>query len=69
MKKAFETLLTNIANIFKVKTLVTLVMTYIMVAIVAGDIKVQPEVLALYSTGYGSIMTYFFTKVKDDTQI
>ena len=64
MKKAFETLLINIANLFKIKNIVTLSVTYIMIMLVIGKIKVAPEVLALFSISYGGIMAYFFNKDK-----
>ena len=54
-----------------VKSFVTVVMTLglVMLLFIPG-INPPQEIIALYCTSYGSIMTYFFTKKdnKDDTE-
>ena len=52
MKKAWNDL----------KSFVTVLMTIAMVVLLFAPINVNKEVLMLFSTSYGSIMTYFFNK-------
>ena len=52
------------AKLIDVKSLVTLTMTAIMAALLLGDYEPAPEIVALFSTAYGAIITYFFTKEK-----
>lgn len=47
------------------KSFVTVVMTIAIVALLFIPYDINKEVLMLFSTSYGSIMTYFFTKKKD----
>lgn len=55
-----------ITNLLKVKSLVTLTMTGALVALLlCPEINPPQEVLALYCTSYGAIITYFFTR-KDE---
>lgn len=61
MKKAFETLLTNIANLFKVKSIITLMIISTISILVMKNIEIPSE----YAAFAGSIVTYFFTKNKD----
>ncbi len=53
----------KIAKLIDVKTIITLTMTGGLMALLFVP-KIDPpkEVLALYCTSYGSIITYFFTK-------
>lgn len=53
------------ANLIDVKSIVTLVMTFALVALLFCGIDPPRELLALYCTSYGAIITYFFTKKKD----
>ena len=52
MKKAWNDL----------KSFVTVVMTIAMVALLFIPYEINKEVLMLFSTSYGAIMTYFFNK-------
>lgn len=61
MKKAFETLLTNIANLFKVKSIITLMIISTISILVMKNVEIPSE----YAAFAGSIVTYFFTKNKD----
>ena len=65
MKEAIINLINNIANLFKIKSLVTIGMTYGMIMLLSGQWCPSDTIIALYSSAYGAIMTYFFTK-KDD---
>ena len=47
------------------KSFVTVIMTVAMVALLFVPFEVNKEVLMLFSTSYGSIMTYFFNKKTD----
>lgn len=62
-----NTIKNNLANLLKVKSLVTLIMTGCMVGLLFGALQPPQEALALFCTSYGSIMTYFFSK--KDTSI
>lgn len=44
------------------KSFVTVVMTIAMVVLLFIPYEVNKEVLMLFSTSYGAIMTYFFNK-------
>ena len=54
MKDAFTKLL-------KVKSLVTLAMTAALVALLFSGTEPSKELLSLFCTSYGAIITYFFT--------
>lgn len=61
-----DKIVTTICNLFKVKTLVTLALTVAMVMLVSGKWECPNETLALFSTIYGAVITYFFTKKEKD---
>lgn len=63
MKNAFEALLINVANLFKIKSLLTMLVIGTISYLVAKQIEVPSE----YAAFGGSIMTYFYTKIKDKT--
>ena len=48
-----------------VKSFVTIVMTIAMVTILFVPKDINKEVLMLFSTSYGAIITYFFTRKND----
>lgn len=54
------------AKLIDVKSIVTLVMTLAMVFILTGVFKPSTEAFGLFATVYGSVITYFFTKKKDE---
>lgn len=58
MKKAFT----------DVKSFVTILMTIAMVTILFYPKDINKEVLMLFSSSYGSIITYFFTKKSDNKE-
>lgn len=55
-------LLARLCKLIDVKSIVTITMTVGMIIMLFGDHKVPQEAMALFSTSYGSIITYFFTK-------
>ncbi|CDC61110.1 unknown [Clostridium sp. CAG:417] len=55
MKKAWDDL----------KSFVTVIMTLAMVVLLFVPLEVNKEVLMLFSTSYGAVMTYFFNKKKE----
>lgn len=57
-----------ITKLLKMKSIVTIALTVCMVLMVTGVFTPTTEVLALYSTAYGSVMTYFFTKKDKEEQ-
>lgn len=57
MKKAWE----------DVKSFMTIIMTFGLIALLfVPSINPPKEVLALYCTSYGSILTYYFNRKKDE---
>lgn len=56
------------AKLIDVKSIVTLVMTGAMVGLLFGNVTVDENLLMLFSTSYGAMMTYFFTKRKDTAE-
>lgn len=59
MKKAWD----------DVKSFVTVVMTLGLVALLfIPNLNPPTEIIALYCTSYGSIMTYFFTRKNDEKE-
>ncbi len=49
-----------------VKSFVTVVMTIAMVILLFIPYEINKEVLMLFSTSYGAIITYFFTRKSDN---
>jgi hypothetical protein len=54
------------AKLIDVKSIVTLAMTGIMAALLLGKFNPPAEMMALYSTAYGAVITYFFTHKKTE---
>ena len=50
------------AKLLEVKSIVTLSMTLGMILLLTGAFTPPTEVFALFSTTYGAVITYFFTK-------
>lgn len=51
-----------LTNLLKVKSLVTLALTAGMLLLLSGNWQPAQEIIAIYSTAFGSVITYFFTK-------
>lgn len=47
------------------KTFVTVVMTIAMVVLLFIPYNIDKEILVLFSTSYGAIMTYYFNRKKE----
>ena len=59
----------RLARLIDVKSIVTLTMTGALAALLfCGAVACPREVLALYCTSYGAVITYFFTR-KDDENV
>lgn len=64
----------KIAKLIDVKSIVTLLMTIALVVLLFTKIEIDKELLMLFSTSYGAVITYFFTKnnkkeeIKDEKQ-
>ena len=52
----------RILNLISVKSIVTILMTVLMGVMLLGDVDPPKELLSLYCTTYGSVMTYYFTR-------
>ena len=55
-------ILDNIADLFKVKTVVTFAMTFGMLMLLSGKWSPSQEIVALFSMSFGAVITYFFNK-------
>ena len=55
----------RLLKLLEVKSLVTLSMTLCMVLLLTGVFNPPDTIFALYSTAYGAVITYFFTKKSD----
>ncbi len=52
-----------------VKSFVTVIMTIgLIVLLLVPNINPPKEILALYCTSYGAVITYFFTRKDDNTK-
>jgi hypothetical protein len=58
-------MLEKLAKLIDVKSIVTLVMTGLMGALLLGNFNPSKEALALFCTSYGAVVTYFFTRPKE----
>lgn len=52
----------RVCKLLEVKSIVTITMTAALVYLLATNRAIQPELLALYSSSYGAVITYFFTR-------
>ena len=55
-------LITRLCRLLEVKSLVTLALTAAMVALLFAGDGVPREMVTLFSTAYGAVITYFFTR-------
>lgn len=56
------------AKLIDVKSIVTLLMTITLVVLMFTNIDINKELLMLFSTSYGAVITYFFTKKKENKE-
>lgn len=59
-------ILDKLAELIDVKSIITLAMTAVMIAMLCGSFNPPEQFVTLFCTSYGSIITYFFTKKKDE---
>ena len=52
----------KLAKMIDVKSIVTLAMTAALITLLVLPKELNKELLAVFCTSYGSIITYFFTK-------
>lgn len=52
----------KLLKLFEVKSIVTILMTLCMVLLLTGVFNPPDYIFALYSTSYGSVITYFFNR-------
>ena len=52
----------QLTKMIDVKSIVTLVITVALIWMLIGGIQPNSELLSLYCTTYGAVITYFFTK-------
>lgn len=64
MKQALAKILEHIADLIDTKTIVTIALTAGMLFLLSGRWSPSETIVAIYSTAYGSVTTYFFTKQK-----
>ena len=57
-----EKIVERLLKLFEVKSIVTLVMTGVLAALLFSEHEPAKELLALYCTSFGAIVTYFFTR-------
>lgn len=56
------------AKLIDVKSIVTLLMTIALVVLMFTNIEINKELLMLFSTSYGAVIAYFFTKKKENKE-
>lgn len=56
------------AKLIDVKSIVTLLMTIALVVLMFTNVDINKELLMLFSTSYGAVITYFFTKKKENKE-
>lgn len=52
----------ELKKLIDVKSIVTLLMTLALVVLLFYNKEINKELLMLFSTSYGAVVTYFFTK-------
>ena len=52
----------KLLKLLEVKSIVTILMTLSMVLLLSGAFNPPDYIFALYSTTYGAVITYFFTR-------
>ncbi len=57
----------KLLKLLEVKSIVTILMTICMVLLLTGWFNPPDYIFALYSTTYGAVITYFFTR-KENTE-
>lgn len=55
----------NLAKLIDLKSIVTLLMTIFMGVLLFSGRTAPQELVALYASSYGAVMTYYFTRQKE----
>lgn len=58
----------RIAKLLAVRSIITIMLTAGMLFLLSGFWNPNETILTLYSTSYGAIITYFFTKEKEERE-
>lgn len=61
-KATNKTIMERVSNLLSVKSMVTLGLTACMAGLLFGSVEPSKEVLTLFCTSYGAVITYFFTR-------
>lgn len=56
----------RLCALLEVKSIVTLTMTAVLAALLFTGTEPPEELLALYCTSYGAVITYFFTRKSEE---
>ena len=56
----------KITKLIDLRSIVTLLMNIALVIMLFYSKDINKEILMMFSTSYGSVMTYYFTRKKDD---
>lgn len=56
----------NLAKLIDLKSIVTLLMTIFMGVLLFGGVQASQDLTALYASSYGAVMTYYFTRSKEE---
>ena len=62
-----DELTVRLGKLLAVRSIVTLMMTVGMLLLLSGVFNPPDTIMTLYSTSYGAIITYFFTKQKEES--
>jgi uncharacterized Rmd1/YagE family protein len=54
-----------LTSLLKVKSIITILLTALMMVVILLEIQVQPEMMAMFTMSYGGIISFFFSKQKD----
>lgn len=56
----------RLSNLLCVKSIVTIALTVILLVLLLGHYEPPDELLTLYCTSYGAVLTYYFTRSDDN---
>lgn len=63
-----DELIKRIGKLMAVRSIITLALTFGMLLLLSGHWVPSEQIMTLYSTSYGAIITYFFTKEEKETR-
>lgn len=61
-----QEIIQRLCKLIAVRSIVTIMLTFGMLMLLSGQWVPSDTIMTLYSTSYGAIMTYFFTKEKEE---